>query len=118
MTNYIKLYERTFGITWDHKKYEIHHIDGNRDNNNIQNLVLLPKELHRDLHSVQIQIDALETAEYDFLNFGQSSWMMFDPESYLEVLDRCRKWGALKSLNYRRWNGGAMTMEEIEIWHL
>jgi hypothetical protein len=33
------------------KEYEVHHIDANRDNNNYDNLIGLPKQLHKILHS-------------------------------------------------------------------
>ena len=33
------------------KEYEVHHIDANRENNNYDNLIGLPKQLHKILHS-------------------------------------------------------------------
>jgi len=47
---YVKIYEQHHNkkIT---KGYEIHHIDANRKNNNIDNLIMLPKEFHRALHN-------------------------------------------------------------------
>ena len=45
-TNYRKFYAEYYGIKWDPKKFQVHHIDGDRSNNSIENLVLLPTELH------------------------------------------------------------------------
>ena len=43
-----RIYVKTFGEI--PKGYEIHHLDGNRYNNAINNLCALPKEFHRKLH--------------------------------------------------------------------
>lgn len=39
--------------------YHIHHIDFNPENNNIENLLLLPDDLHRRLHKVKNEYGAL-----------------------------------------------------------
>lgn len=49
-TNYRKFYAEYYGIKWDPKKFQVHHIDGDRSNNSIENLVLLPTELHQLFH--------------------------------------------------------------------
>ena len=48
--NYRKLYESHYNILIP-KSYELHHIDADRTNNNISNLIDLPKEFHKALHS-------------------------------------------------------------------
>lgn len=35
------------------KEYDIHHIDFNHENNDIENLLLLPNDLHQRLHKVK-----------------------------------------------------------------
>jgi len=47
--NYRKLYEKYFGIKIP-PEFDIHHIDFNHENNNIENLILLPKSLHQRIH--------------------------------------------------------------------
>lgn len=47
--NYRKYYQEYYSINLD-KDFEIHHIDYDRENNNISNLVALPKKLHHKLH--------------------------------------------------------------------
>lgn len=49
--NYRKLYAKHYGITIP-SDYDIHHKDGNRANNAIANLILLPKKVHASLHLI------------------------------------------------------------------
>lgn len=84
-TDYKKLYKMYFPIDWDTKKYEIHHIDGNRKNNEIKNLVLLPKRLHNELHKTRFKIGMIESdglLKYD--DFSCSCFM--DEISYFLTL--------------------------------
>lgn len=53
---YRKIYEQHFGpIPKDEhgRTYEIHHIDGNRNNNDVSNIVALPIKEHYDIHYSQ-----------------------------------------------------------------
>ena len=56
MKDYKKIYRNTLSIKWDSNFYEIHHIDMDRTNNNISNLILLPKKLHKRLHACYSKI--------------------------------------------------------------
>lgn len=49
MSNYRKIYECRCKIKIP-KDYEIHHINLNHNDNNIMNLVMLPKKLHSKYH--------------------------------------------------------------------
>ena len=49
LKNYRQKYKYHYKINFDNK-YVIHHIDGDRDNNDIKNLVLLPRDLHSKYH--------------------------------------------------------------------
>lgn len=51
MENYRLKYKRYYGIDFG-KDYVIHHIDFDRNNNDISNLLLLPKELHTQYHII------------------------------------------------------------------
>jgi len=56
MANYRKIYESNYGpIPKDHlgRSYEIHHIDGNHQNNDISNLKLVTIEEHYQIHFEQ-----------------------------------------------------------------
>ena len=51
--NYRKLYQEQIGpipIDADGRTYEIHHIDGNRSNNSIDNLIAVSIEEHYNIH--------------------------------------------------------------------
>lgn len=48
--NYRNLYEKHYNLKIP-KNWEIHHIDSNRNNNDINNLIMMPKKLHRALHN-------------------------------------------------------------------
>ena len=109
MTDYKKLYAQTYGITWD-ADLEIHHIDRNRKNNDISNLILLPGYLHHELHnclneavflSVQGTTgDIIERMMARVFNYGNS----YDQRVFLRlsyVLSECRRWGLLKSVSYK-----------------
>ena len=48
--NYKKIYKDNIHITWDTKIFHVHHIDRDRSNNKIHNLVLIPSKLHSAYH--------------------------------------------------------------------
>ena len=109
MTDYKKLYAQTYGITWD-ADLEIHHIDRNRQNNNISNLILLPGYLHHELHICLNEAlfmseqgtagDLIERMMERVFSFGKS----YDQEIFLRlsyVLSECKRWGLLKCVSYK-----------------
>ena len=49
--DYRKLYKKFYAIDFD-LCYEIHHINLDHHDNRIENLLLLPKDLHRRLHQI------------------------------------------------------------------
>lgn len=53
--NYRKIYAEATGCEVP-KNFDVHHIDFNRQNNDIQNLVALPKELHQRYHESLLYI--------------------------------------------------------------
>lgn len=109
MIDYKKLYAQTYGINWD-ADMEIHHIDRNRQNNDISNLILLPGYLHHDLHNCLHEAvflseqgtigDNIERMMQRVFNYGGS----YDQQSFLRlscVLSECKRWGFLKSSSYK-----------------
>lgn len=59
MKNYRKIYEEALGIKIP-EGHEIHHIDFDRNNNTIKNLISLPKELHQRYHSILKEVYKIE----------------------------------------------------------
>lgn len=47
--NYRKFYKETTGIDIP-KNFDVHHIDGDRSNNDIMNLVAIPRNIHQAYH--------------------------------------------------------------------
>lgn len=47
--DYRKYFENTLGIAVP-EDFDIHHIDFNRENNSIKNLVAVPRKLHKQFH--------------------------------------------------------------------
>ena len=99
MIDYRKYYSNYYGITWDHKKFDVHHIDGNRENNDIMNLILLPKKVHQRLHaSGWFELDRYES---QVMKYGISDQRIRELESRLYAIDECRRWAALRVAEYR-----------------
>ena len=48
--NYREIYCRHYGIADPGHDFDIHHIDFNRDNNDVDNLIMLPNKLHHQYH--------------------------------------------------------------------
>lgn len=73
--DYRKLYKEHYHIEFDNT-YAVHHIDGNRDNNNISNLLLMPRDLHALWHDTLPKIERFQAckprytlAVYDYYTF-------------------------------------------------
>jgi hypothetical protein len=37
------------------RSYDVHHIDGNKENNSIDNLIAIPNKLHKEIHFLMSQ---------------------------------------------------------------
>lgn len=126
MVDYKKVYENAFGIKWDRRLYEVHHLDHNRENNNIENLLLIPKQLHRQLH--------LAEAQYAMTPYyGQSTYLsvirmveagcvcgghplLSGLSMFVDVCNKLSFWGCMKSIRYM--NPDCSEIVKIEgIWN-
>ncbi len=86
---YRKFYSQKFQITIP-TEFDIHHLDFNHDNDDIKNLLLLPKELHERLHKAhremrmwEIKADAIES--YSNLTLIKASMMKEMSEVLIDV---------------------------------
>ena len=92
LKNYRIKYKRYFGIDFG-KGYVVHHIDGDRENNDIENLVLLPAKLHARYH-FQKQIVESQQMPTRITGNGlhRQSYYLNCMESFLKTLDECNNW--------------------------
>ena len=102
LKNYREKYKRYYKIDFDNS-YAIHHIDFNRKNNDIKNLLLLPKNLHHKYHyyltklfpfdwkqgSVNINIKIEQFAPLKYVNTQELL-------EFINILLECKKWISYK----------------------
>lgn len=111
-TNYRKFYAEYYGIKWDPKKFQIHHIDGDHSNNSIENLVLLPTELHQLFHKTPARDYSFDNEPAETFNKcrarfeeavfnGGNDWLFgVELPRYLDMMKEMVFWGFIKSRNY------------------
>lgn len=96
MKNYRKHFKDYYGIDFS-KDYEVHHIDLNHDNNDIKNLMLLPKKLHQEYHSI-IQQNGLNcTLNTKIVGFTEQGsrynyYVLEQWERFLKIYTSCQLW--------------------------
>ena len=123
-TDYRKFYAEHYGIKWDPKKFQVHHIDGDRSNNSIENLVLLPTELHQLFHKTPVHDysannEPAETfnncrARFEKAVFNGGRDWLFSEElpRYLDMMAKMVFWGFIKSRNYQECDNTPITRIE------
>lgn len=119
-TSYRKFYKHYYQIDFA-SEIEIHHIDFNRNNNSISNLVALPKELHNKYHrivcalcdvndlknkSIDIKLSNTNITDYNYKAFSELPYVILE----------CQKWLCLKRNNYLyiEYANGLITRRERE----
>lgn len=101
MKDYRKLYKEYYGIEFG-KEFAIHHIDGNRNNNEISNLLLLPLSLHSKYHAYKFEFESC--CEYKLecgLTYGDMmarSLQLFYFDRLYSVLQEINFWIEQKQL--------------------
>ena len=93
LKDYRLKYKRYYGIDFD-DQYDIHHIDLDHNNNDINNLLLLPKKLHRKYHFYLNMIrDVTFTWKiHSSYNCQPEHLYTSRLQDFLEVLNECNKW--------------------------
>lgn len=104
LKSYRTKYKRHFGIKFG-SDFDIHHMDFDRNNNDISNLLLLPKELHVRYHAI---LRSLRIAD-GFLDVRLSNavitdYSAFDFDLLPQIIEECSKWVWLKRNNYYSYN--------------
>lgn len=97
--NYRKKYKDYFKIQIS-QEYDIHHIDFNHENNDIENLLLLPKKLHQRLHKVKNEyggfLDGQMNVFIDIKNQLTCSIMAEAMQKISEIYDEIQIWVSIK----------------------
>lgn len=98
MKNYRKYFKDYYGINFS-EDYDIHHIDLNHDNNDINNLMLLPKVLHSKYHMLlNLTMSVCDTFTKTFNSKIHSNAICGDNynlnacKQLIEILEECNKW--------------------------
>ena len=93
--NYRKFYKEYYQINFD-KNYEVHHLDENRENNNIENLLLLPKHIHHQYHQLKIFIEnnlkMIGNINIQSYLFYPTYYYYDNVENWIKVKQECDKW--------------------------
>lgn len=99
MENYRLKYKRYYGIDFDNK-YDVHHIDFDRTNNDISNLILLPKELHAKYHMLINDLGGIDTygnIKFNaYINLCVSNYAAPILEQLGAVIQEINKWVVYK----------------------
>ena len=94
MENYRKKYKEYYGIDFS-SDYHIHHIDLDRTNNDISNLILLPKGLHAKYHFYLSRMhakDGLVSVSYK-IDIWNGMTMDYDlMKGFCEAMQEINKW--------------------------
>lgn len=103
MSNYRTFFKNYYHLSFD-KNIHVHHIDHNRENNSIENLVAIPSELHQKYHTFMIDADYAISRSGGIHNFfftlDQTFWidgkkMFVIMQEYYELM---QPWRRLKTL--------------------
>ena len=103
LKNYREKYKRYYGIDFG-EDYVVHHIDLDRTNNDISNLVLLPKELHAKYHLILTAITDGKKPD-GIVDLRLSNYLITDRNPKIlallpETIEECSKWIKWKQHNY------------------
>ena len=98
LKNYRLKYKRYYGIEFD-GGYDVHHIDFDRSNNDIDNLLLLPSELHQKYHFYLNDLCGPDWKSGKLELGTKLSWSGIGPYrndemviGLIETIRECRKW--------------------------
>lgn len=96
--NYRKLFKEYYQIDFDNN-YEVHHINLQHEDNRIENLMLLPKKLHKEYHKALNEIKMIEQSELNLFirgvldgGNGYNFFILQTLKNFVTVYDECQKW--------------------------
>ena len=96
MADYNVKFKQHYDVNFS-KEFVIHHIDGNHSNDDIDNLMILPRALHSKYHVLKRIIDNNRLPTTINGNSVNNRTMLLDYyERFIEVLKECNKWHDFK----------------------
>lgn len=90
--DYRKYYKEYYGIEFG-SKYDIHHIDFNRSNNDISNLIVLPHLLHSKYH---FYVQSIKVYESHLDTLYMYSYLIPEIRKYIDITGEMLEWWGLK----------------------
>lgn len=111
-SNYRQYYKEYYGIDFG-KEFSVHHIDMNRDNNDISNLLLLPKEVHNRFHlSAYSYKEGIESINPN-LNRICACGLNYEInmlKTYIDTIIEIQKWIGYKDTCYKFFSVNGITL--------
>ena len=97
--DYRALYEKHYGISIP-KDFHVHHIDGDRSNNSIGNLILLPSRIHAALHFENSCLAALFSGGMlpILKDPHQITWYRSHLQNVVKILPEIHRWSMTKEM--------------------
>lgn len=87
--NYRQFYKEYYRVEFS-DKFDIHHIDMNRDNNMIQNLILLPRIVHSNYHTLE-NLVTISTLGNEQILFSIASKLNNAKTNFKAIYDICNE---------------------------
>ena len=112
--DYRAIYKEFYDIEFD-SSFVIHHIDFDRTNNDIDNLILLPRGLHSKYHQVIREIQGTSKSENPLIDLKITTDMFyrrFAYEDLAEVVTKIGDWVCFRNLRYKMPDGYKMELAE------
>lgn len=98
---YADEYKKMHGIDIRKNDFDVHHIDHDKNNNSMDNLVLLPRILHRRYHKIHSEMQRHEFAiprKIVGKNVCNDTYMISLTKEYFKVLEECADWKHAKDM--------------------
>ena len=100
--NYREKYKQHYGIDFG-PEYEVHHLDLNHQNDDIENLLLLPKEIHIEYHRALFALTPFDSFEFNkgIIKFDPTIRGLDEPcatvdmqkiNTFISVYKSCQPW--------------------------
>ena len=97
--NYREKYKQHYGVEFG-PEYEVHHLDLNHQNDDIENLLLLPRKLHRQYHFALARLPMTDSRlDVDLkirgiLDGGQAmnAYILSALSDFVDVYHKCQDW--------------------------